>query len=58
MALAAYYASVSGVIATTYMLEIVIAILAWRALLTAQNAIENPERSSETEADPVKQRTA
>jgi hypothetical protein len=40
------------------MLEIVIAILAWRALLTAQNAIENPERSSETEADPVKQRTA
>ncbi len=58
VAAAAYYASVSGVIATTYILEILIAILAWRALFRAQSDIRPSSVEAGAKPDPAKQRTA
>lgn len=40
VAFCAYYASVGGVVVATYLLEILIAALGWRALLRAQEAVK------------------
>ena len=58
VALAAYYTGVGGVIGTTYGLEILIAILAWRALFRAQADIGHSSRSAEIgqKHQPAKQR--
>lgn len=60
VALAAYYASVFGVVIATYGLEILIAVLGWRALFVAQAAAErmSAAKHAEPRAEPTDPRAA